>query len=330
MRHRHVVIAVFPDVQGLDVFGPADVFYFANYIAEQRGEPAPYTIEIAAAEPGVLRTASGPRLVVDRSVSDPDLRPDVLLIAGGLAVVPAAEDQAYIAAVSGLASRSGEVGSVCTGALVLANAGLLEGRQATTHWALAEMLTKTHPDVAVDADRIYLYDGVWTSAGVTAGIDLALQLLRTHHGTEMAAAAAKHLVVYLERAGGQQQYSAHLAAQRTTHTTLSELMVYIADHPERDLTVRALAERLHMSERSLQRLFTAEVGITPAAYVERVRIDAARRLLELTEQPVAAVASACGFDRVETLYRAFKRVMGVTPVEYRERHARSPRDRVAG
>jgi transcriptional regulator GlxA family with amidase domain len=323
MRHRHVVIAVFDAVQGLDVFGPADVFYFANYLAEQAGETtAPYTVEVAASAPGPVRTASGPVLYASRSVHDTGLRPDVFLVAGGLAVVPAAEDHDYVEAIGALAARSEEAGSVCTGALLLATAGLLEGRAATTHWALAELLTKTHPEVDVDADRIYHFDGVWTSAGVTAGIDLALELVRRHHGAAMAAAAARLMVVYLHRAGGQQQYSTHLAAQVSSHESIADLMAYIADHPNADLTVRALAERAVMSERSFQRLFTSEVGMSPGKYVERVRIDAARRLIEMTEEPLDAIGRKCGFPQVATLHRSFKRLMGVTPSEYRERFAR--------
>lgn len=320
MRRRRVVIAVFPGVQGLDVFGPADVFYFANYVASQAGEHIePYAVEIAAAETGPVRTASGPSLHADRRLDDPSLRPDVLLVAGGLHVVAAAGDPDFIASIASLASRSVEIGSVCTGALVLAEAGLLDGRTATTHWALADLLRTSHPEITVDADRLYAHDGVWTSAGVTAGIDLALQLVRTHHGTAMAAAAARHLVVYLQRAGGQAQYSAHLAAQRTEVATLRELLAYVADHPDADLTVRALADRMVMSERSFHRLFTGEIGMTPAHYVERIRIDAARRMLELTSETVAAVAGASGFRNVETMQRAFRRVMGVSAGAYRAR-----------
>lgn len=325
MRYRRIVIAVFPGVQGVDVFGPADVFYFANYVAEQEGSTrAPYSVEVAALEAGPVPTASGPAIVASRTIVDPDLRPDVLLVAGGLSVVPAVEDRAFVTAFADLAARSEEVGSVCTGALVLAEAGLLDERTATTHWALAELLTTSHPEVAVDADRLYAHDGVWTSAGVTAGIDLALQLVRTHHGAAMASAVARLMVVYLQRAGGQAQYSAHLAAQRSGHTTIADIMAHIADHPDADLTVRALADRVVMSERSFQRLFTAEVGITPARYVERVRIDTARRLLELGDDPLAGIAHASGFRNVETLQRAFKRLMGISPGEYRARHGVFP------
>ncbi|MDP9022843.1 MAG: DJ-1/PfpI family protein [Actinomycetota bacterium] len=178
------------------------------------------------------------------------MEPDVLLVAGGLAVGAAADDPR----LAGLAARSREVGSVCTGALLLAEAGMLDGRRVTTHWALADLLTSAHPEVEVDADRIYLHDGVWSSAGVTAGIDLALQLLRSHHGSEIAAQATRHLVVDLQRAGGQQQYSTHLADQRSSHPTIADLLAHVADHPDANLSIHALAGHVAMSERGFQRL----------------------------------------------------------------------------
>ena len=173
----------------------------------------------------------------------------------------------------------------------------------------------------MDPDRIFVHDGVWSSAGVTAGIDLALQMVQTHHGQAMAAEAARHMVVYLRRAGGQQQYSTHLAAQEAVSPTLGDLLSYIADEAAADLSVAALAERASMSERSFQRLFTREVGVSPGKYVERTRIDAARRLLEQTDDGVAGIAAQCGFANAETFHRSFKRQVGVTPNEYRRRFA---------
>ena len=313
---------MFPGVLGVDAFGPADVFYFADYLAERAGEPdLPYSVEFAAAEAGVIPTAAGPSIHADRSIHDPDLRPDVLLVAGGLAAVTMARDGDFVAGVAGLAERSGEVGSVCTGAVLLAAAGLLDGRRATTHWALADQVKAEYPELDMDPDRIFVHDGVWSSAGVTAGIDLALQIVQLHHGQAMAAEAARHMVVYLRRAGGQQQYSTHLAAQESVSPTLGDLLSFIADHPAADLSVAALAERSSMSERSFQRLFTREVGVSPGKYVERTRIDAARRLLEQADDGVAGVAGQCGFANVETFHRSFKRQVGVTPIEYRRRFA---------
>lgn len=320
MRHRSVVIVAFEDVQGLDVFGPADVFYFANYLAERSGEKeAPYTVHVAGPAPGPIRTAAGPVIHADVAVSDPRLRPDVLLVAGGLAVEAAAQDPELVAAVADLAARSDEVGSICSGALLLAETGLLDGRRATTHWASAAKLSETHPDVEVAPDSIYVHDGIWSSAGVTAGIDLALQLLRTHHGAAIAADAARNMVVYVKRAGGQQQFSAQLAAQSSTHPTVEDVCAYIVDNPDADLSVAALAERVAMSERSFQRLFSREVGTSPGKFVERCRIDEGRRLLESTNDGLSSVARSCGFSSAETFLRAFKRLVGVNPTEYRQR-----------
>lgn len=324
VQERTVVIVVFDGVQALDVFGPADVFYFANYIAEQAGEPgAPYRVLLAGAGVGPVRTSAGPTLHADRAVSDPDLRPDLLLVAGGLTIESAACDAPFVAALRHLAARSTEVGSVCTGAMLLAEMGLLDGRQATTHWALADRLAAAHPEIRLDANRIFAHDEVWTSAGVTAGIDLALEIVRRHHGTEMASAAARNLVVYLQRAGGQQQYSTHLAAQRASDQTILDLLAYIADHPDADLSVTALADHVGMASRSFQRLFTREVGTSPGSYVERVRIDAARRQLERTDDGLARVARLCGYATTETFHRSFRRLVGVTPGDYRDRF-RSP------
>lgn len=311
---------VFDGVQGLDVFGPADVFYFANYLADRDGEPAaPYAIELAGATVGRVRTAGGPSLYVDVEMADPGLKPDLLLVPGGLAVAQLAQDEQFVGDLTALAARSQEVGSVCTGALLLARTGLLEGRQATTHWALADQLAQSHPEIDLDPDRIFVHDGVWSSAGVTAGIDLALELLRRHHGSDMAAEAARNLVVYLHRAGGQRQYSTHLAAERASDQTINDLLAFIADHPEEDLSVAALANRVGMAERSFQRLFRREVGTSPGSCVERVRIDVARRLLERTDDGVARIARRCGYSAVETFHRSFLRVVGVPPGEYRNR-----------
>lgn len=320
MRVRQVVIVVFEGVQGIDVFGPADVFYFANHVIELTGEPTtPYTIEIAASFPGPVRTASGPSLVAERFVADPDLRPDVLLVAGGLSVGEATSERGFVDDLARLAERSGEVGSVCSGALLLAETGLLDGRTATTHWAHADQLVAQRPAVDVDADRIYAFDGVWSSAGVTAGIDLSLQIVKTHHGGSVAADVARNMVVYLQRAGGQRQYRTHLAEQHSSHPTVADVTAHIVDHPRADLSIATLASFVNMSERSFQRLFAKELGISPGKYVERARIDAARAMLEHTEDGLAAVANQCGFASSETFLRSFKRVVGVSPTEYRQR-----------
>jgi transcriptional regulator GlxA family with amidase domain len=211
--------------------------------------------------------------------------------------------------------------SLCTGAFVLAAAGLLEGRRATTHWAAAAELARRYPAVEVDPEPIYLRDGdVWTSAGVTAGMDLALALVEEDLDREAALTIARHLVLFLRRPGNQSQFSASLAAQQPERESLREVQRLIAERPADDLSVEALARRAHMSPRNFARAFRAETGITPARYVERVRLEAARRELEDTPRPLSAVAASCGFGTAETMRRAFLRGLEVGPAEYRRRY----------
>ena len=319
MRRRSVGIVVFDGVQGLDVHGPADAFYFAGYAL---GDETAYAVELVGREVGPLATAGGPRLHVDRTIDDPALRPDLLLVAGGRSALTAAEDEVFVGHLADLAARSGEVGSICSGALLLAETGLLDDRQATTHWALADELRRRRPKVDVESNLIFIRDGAWTSAGVTAGIDLSIELVRLHHGAEIATEVAKNMVVYLQRAGGQDQFSSHLAVRQSTNPTVTDLLAHIADHLDEDLTVPALAAHARMSERSLQRVFSKETGTSPGRYVERCRVEEARRLLELGDDGLAGVARRCGFGTAETLIRSFVRVVEITPAEYRARFSR--------
>jgi transcriptional regulator GlxA family with amidase domain len=217
-------------------------------------------------------------------------------------------------------ARARRTASVCTGAFLLASAGLLDGRRATTHWAAAEELARLHPAVRVDSDPIFLRDGdMWTSAGVTAGMDLALALVEEDLDRHAALTIARHLVLFLRRPGNQAQFSATLAAQEPLKEPLRDTRRYVVEHLASDLSVEALAEHAHMSPRHFARSFGAETGVTPARYVESVRLEAARRALEDTPEPVAAVAQACGFGTPETMRRAFLRTLGVGPAEYRRR-----------
>jgi transcriptional regulator GlxA family with amidase domain len=219
------------------------------------------------------------------------------------------------------ASRSARrTASVCTGAFVLAAAGLLDGRRATTHWAWAQELQREHPQVRVDAEPIFVRDAqIWTSAGVTAGMDLALALVEEDLDRDAALQIARHLVLFLRRPGNQSQFSATLSAQTPAREPLREVQRHVVEHPEADLSVEALATRACMSTRHFARAFAAETGTTPARYVERVRIEAARRRLEDTAEPIAAVASTCGFGTAETMRRTFLRALDVGPAEYRRR-----------
>jgi transcriptional regulator GlxA family with amidase domain len=209
---------------------------------------------------------------------------------------------------------------VCTGAFILGASGLLDGRRAVTHWASCDRLAERYPKATVDPGPIFVRDGdVWTSAGVTAGMDLALAMTEEDHGPDVSRAIARQLVMFVQRPGGQTQFSAQLAAQRPERAPLREVLDWIADHPDGDLSVSALAARAAMSERNFARVFRAETGRTPAAYVESARVEAARRLLETTATTLDSVARTCGFGTAETLHRSFKRTVQVTPGEYRRR-----------
>jgi transcriptional regulator GlxA family with amidase domain len=214
------------------------------------------------------------------------------------------------------------VTSVCTGAFLLAEAGVLDGRRATTHWSACATLADRYPEIAVESDPIYVRDGkVYTSAGVTAGMDLALGLIEEDHGAQVALRTARALVLFVRRPGGQSQFSAQLTAAPARREPLRDVQAHIAEHPAADLSVPALAARAYMSERNFARAFRAETGMTPAAYVEAARVERARRELETTDLPVQAVAAQCGFGTVETMRRAFARRLGVNPAAYRARFA---------
>jgi transcriptional regulator GlxA family with amidase domain len=308
-----VVIVTFPDAQVLDVTGPAEVFS----VADRLGVAPGYEVVVASGPGGPVATTSGIELS-SRALRSVRGEVDTLVVAGGTGTRAAVRDRALVGAVRGLATRSRRVTSVCTGAFVLAEAGLLDGRRATTHWASADALARRHPAVTVDPQPIFVRDGnVWTSAGVTAGMDLALALVADDHGPEAARAVARWLVLYLQRPGGQAQFSAHLDGPLARRGTLQELQVWMAEHLDDDLSVAALARRAAMSERHFARRFRSETGRTPADHVEALRTEAACRLLEATDEPIEMVARRCGFGTVETMYRAFRRRHGTTPARHR-------------
>lgn len=312
MAHR-VVLVVFPGVQLLDVVGPAEVFAGAAQL-----EPEAYELVVASPDGKGVRGASGLRLDVDSALASVD-RADTLLVAGGWGYEEACAPS-VVAQVRRLAETASRVCSVCTGAFVLAAAGLLEGRRATTHWAMAGRLRSVCPGAAVEPDRIFVRDGaVYTSAGVTAGMDLALALVESDHGAETARTVARWLVLFLQRPGGQSQFSARLDYAVTSASPLRRVCDGIAADPAGDHRVPRLARRAGMSERHLGRLFAEQLGTTPARFVERVRVEAARGLLEADATTVAAVSARTGFGSPETLRRAFVRVLGVGPDDYRAR-----------
>ncbi len=309
-----MLILAFDGFQPLDVTGPMEVFAAAGRIA---GDP--YEVEIVAPSAAPVRSASALTIVPDRAIAAVRGPIDTLLVAGGQ-VEDAARDARLTRWLARAATRSRRVGSVCSGAFILAAAGLLDGRRAATHWANAGQLAELFPAIEVDPDAIFVRDGdVWTSAGVTAGMDLALALVEEDLGHEVALETARWLVIYARRSGGQSQFSSHLRAQVADREPLRELQAWLPGHLDEDLPVERLAERAHMSPRNFARAFRRELGMTPAAYVETLRVDGARLRLESTGAKVDAIARACGFGTVETMRRAFHRRLGVGPAEYRQR-----------
>ncbi len=314
---RRVVIAVFPEVQTLDVTGPAEVLRAATLL-----EPPGYDVTIAATEEGPVSTSTV-SFIPDARLEDCTGPIDTLIVAGGNGTRRAEEDDALVSWIADAATRSRRVTSVCSGAFLLARAGLLDGRRATTHWASCADLAKRYPAVSVEPDPIFVRDGnVATSAGVTAGMDLALALVEEDLGRETALAAARWLVLFLQRPGGQAQFSAQLVAQSADRAPLRDLQAWIPDHLGEDLSVPALARRACMSERHFARAFRDETGVTPAAYVEAARVERARIALETGELTVEAIARQAGFGTVETMRRAFRRRVGVSPINYRDRFRR--------
>jgi transcriptional regulator GlxA family with amidase domain len=310
---RRILIAAFPGVQTLDVLGPAEVFGTANQLARKEA----YEVRVVASHPGRLETSSVPLHTEPLSATGPI---DTLLVPGGRGRRAAVEDERLMAWLVDAAGRARRVASVCTGAFLLARAGLLDGRRATTHWAWCAELAQRHPRVQVERDPIFVRDGnVFTSAGVTAGVDLALALLEEDMGRELALEVARWLVVFLKRPGGQAQFSAQLATQMAERQPLRELQAWLPDHLDEDLSVPALARRACMSERNFARAFRDETGMTPAAYVEAARIESARIALESGKLPVETIARQTGFGTVETMRRAFRRRVGVSPGSYRSR-----------
>ncbi|MEU7577235.1 GlxA family transcriptional regulator [Streptomyces sp. NPDC041068] len=315
MEQRTVLVVLFDDVQSLDVTGPVEVFTGAGTCL---GDPeGGYLVRTASLDGGPVRTSSGLTLVPDFALPDAPV-PHTLLVPGGSGTRGA--DLGLIDWLRANGPRAERLVSVCTGAIPLAEAGLLEGRRVTTHWASCEQLAKDHPGIEVDPDPIYVRDGhVATSAGVTAGIDLALALVEEDLGREVALTVARYLVVFLRRPGNQAQFSVQLATQTARREPLREVQQWITEHPDDDLSVEALAARARLSPRHFARAFQSETGLTPGKYVERVRVEHARRLLEDTSDGVEEVSRACGYGTPEAMRRAFVKALGTAPAEYRRR-----------
>ncbi|MFL5843652.1 MAG: GlxA family transcriptional regulator [Solirubrobacteraceae bacterium] len=314
---RRVAIVVFEGLQLLDAAGPAEVFSQASRLGG-----VGYDVQLVGH--GSAST-SGLTLGPCTPFAEYDGPLDTLMVAGGTGVSEAQHDPELVAWVRAAAARARRVTSVCSGAFLLARAGLLDGRRATTHWDSCALLARRYPAITVEPDPIFVRDGnIYTSAGVTAGMDLALALVEEDLGPDAAMQIARRLVLFARRPGGQAQFSVQLAAQAAGPGPLRDLQSWIAEHLDADLSIAALADRVHMSPRTLARAFAKEVGMTPAAYVEAVRVEQARSRLESGHGPLASVARGCGFGTTETMRRAFHRRLGVSPADYRTRFHTPP------
>lgn len=322
---RTIGIVTFPGVESLDITGPFEVFSFANLALEQHGiqcEPI-YKIQLLGKTPGPVVTMSGLQILVDDSYGEPTADIDTLLIPGG-DIARELFNRELLEWIVAMAPRVKRVASVCTGAFLLAEAGLLDDRIATTHWHYCQQLAQSYPKVRVEADRIFIKHGhVFTSGGITSGIDLALALLEEDWGRDLALFVARFLVVFLKRPGGQSQFSSYLSNEAFQRTDLRELQAWIIANLDTDLKVDAMAERLAMSPRHFARVFLSETGMTPAKFVETARIDQARHFLETTELSVEIVANKTGFKDPERMRRTFIRQLGVNPQSYRQRFSRA-------
>lgn len=315
-------ILVFPGVQLLDVVGPADVFAEA---AKQLGNPRAYDVQVIGTDAGILQSSSGLKLAIDTTVASYRGQFDTLLVAGGSYIENMEVDKDVHAWLQGQAKSVRRIGSVCTGAFILAAAGLLDGRRVATHWNAVNRLAAKTPATNVEPDAIYVIDGnLYTSAGVTAGMDLALAMVEEDHGRDIALRVARELVMFLKRPGGQSQFSSYLAAQTAEKSNIRAVQEYILSNLGSDLSVPLLSSRANMSERNFARVFRDDAGMTPADFVERARIDEARRLLEQSDIPLKRLAADVGYSNADAFRRAFVRCLGISPREYRRRFADEP------
>jgi transcriptional regulator GlxA family with amidase domain len=320
---RRIGFLIYPDCEICDVCGPFAAFSWADFCLQRFGrtDESAYQLVILAASPGPVRTRCGIEINVTHSFSDIGDGLDTLVVAGGvLGVEEACKDPTLVEWVGSMAPRVRRVASVCTGTFILAAAGLLNHRRVTTHWLFSQDLATAYPSIRVDSNLIIARDGnIYTSGGITAGIDLALALVEEDRGPEIALAVARTMVVFPRRPGGQSQFSAFLMAEAKGRPDIRELQGWIMAHPGEDLSVPALADRMGMSPRNFARLFRSETGMTPAQFADRARTDAARSKLTQTDLPVESIAVECGFGNAERMRRTFQRLFDVSPHDYRAR-----------
>jgi transcriptional regulator GlxA family with amidase domain len=322
---RNVAIVAYPGIEILDVTGPMEVFAFANILLQlsDLSNEAAYAIELLAAKPGPLSASCGLQIIANRAYSDVQKGIDTLIIAGTTNIDYLLCDPELQDWVRAMAPRVRRMSSVCTGAFLLAESGLLDGLRATSHWMFCNRMARDYPAVIVEPDRIFVRDGgISTSGGVTSGIDLALSMVEEDLGSALALEIARTLVVFLKRPGGQSQFSAYLTSE-ASRPELKDLQAWIMLHLAENLRVETLAERMCMSPRNFARFFLAETGMTPAKFVESARIDAARHYLGSSKLSIEAVAKKSGFGDQERMRRAFIRQLGVNPQSYRDRFSGS-------
>jgi transcriptional regulator GlxA family with amidase domain len=336
LKPRRIVVIAAPGASLLDIVAVVEVFSSASdlFVAEHPGSPRPYSVEIGSTNcEQQLPTQSG--LSVTGTICYTVLRGsvDTLLIAGGSGhrFRAALSDPMFIRWLRNAARWVRRVGSLSTGAFFLAEAGLLDGKRATTHWDSCKDLARNYPSVAVDPDPIFVVDsGVYTSAGAAAGLDLALALVEEDHGARLAHGVARKLVLYMRRPGGQKQLSVVLTSQTADPRSIRELEVWIAEHVTSDLSVRALASRAAMSPRNFARVFERETGFTPADYVSRIRIEIASRRLEESDDSIDQIAAQCGFGSAASMRRTFRRIATVAPTTFRRTRRQSGDERLLG
>ncbi|WP_137924905.1 GlxA family transcriptional regulator [Cupriavidus sp. 2SB] len=315
---KTVALLIFPGVQALDVSGPLDVFAEANrFLPKEAG----YLIEVVGTEPGLIACSNGLLVKAHRAYGESRGESpgyDLLLTAGGPSLPEMIWDDAIYEWLRAVSAASRRFGSICNGAFALARAGLLGGRHVTTHWNDAHALADLCPTASVDADRIFVQDGqLYTSAGVTAGIDLSLFLLAQDHGSELALNVAKRLVVFTQRAGGQSQFSPYLTPYAEPNSPVAQVQDYVLSNLASDLSVPVLAAVAKMSPRNFSRIFARDAKMTPAAFVESARVDAARSMLENGALPLKRISYECGFGDPHNMRKTFQRRFGVSPQEYR-------------
>jgi len=322
-RFRRVGFLIYPDCEILDVCGPFEAFYFAGLVQGMLGrtkEPG-YQPLLMAAAPGPIRTMSGMEIVATHKYAEINDGLDTLVVVGGLGCEDASRDPALVEWVRSIAPKTRRIASICSGAFILAAAGLLHHRRATTHWMYSDLLAKSYPSIEVDASLVFIRDGnIYTSGGITTGIDLALALVEEDVGPEVMLGVARTLIVFPRRPGGQSQFRGHTSPlEKPMRPSVSELQAWMLANPKADFSVSALAERLAMSPRNFSRLFHSETGLTPAQFAEQARADAARCKLEQTVLPIESIAEECGFANPERMRRTFQRLFCTSPADYRTR-----------